>query len=156
MKRMARDFQSQFNEAIREAELDSVKKAVDDLARIDPMADLRRKDMNKTNAEIWTELNKPAPGQQRPAGDAAVGPLPAAIPAPPDLARRRQGPAPAVRRSQAMSEPRKRVEASRAPLLEHLIELRARLIQAMIAVLIAFIVCFFFAKRIYNILLIPL
>ena len=47
------------------------------------------------------------------------------------------------------------VEASRAPLIEHLIELRGRLIKAMIAILIAFILCFVFAKQIYNVLLIP-
>jgi sec-independent protein translocase protein TatC len=47
------------------------------------------------------------------------------------------------------------VEASRAPLLDHLIELRTRLIRAIIAVLIAFVVCFAFAKQIYNVLLIP-
>ncbi len=41
------------------------------------------------------------------------------------------------------------------PLLAHLIELRQRLIRAIIAVLIAFVVCFVFAKQIYNILLIP-
>jgi hypothetical protein len=42
------------------------------------------------------------------------------------------------------------VEASRAPLLDHLIELRQRLVRAIIAVFVAFIVCFFFAKQIYN------
>jgi sec-independent protein translocase protein TatC len=47
------------------------------------------------------------------------------------------------------------IEASRAPLMDHLIELRGRLIRAMIAIVIAFIVCFFFAKHIYNFLLIP-
>ena len=47
------------------------------------------------------------------------------------------------------------VEASRAPLLAHLIELRSRLIKAFIAVGIAFVVCFFFADRIYNILVLP-
>lgn len=47
------------------------------------------------------------------------------------------------------------VEASRMPLIDHLIELRARLIWALGAVLIAFLVCFFFAGRIYNILVIP-
>jgi sec-independent protein translocase protein TatC len=47
------------------------------------------------------------------------------------------------------------VEASRAPLLTHLVELRSRLIKAVIAVAIAFVVCFFFAERIYNILIIP-
>ena len=48
------------------------------------------------------------------------------------------------------------IEASRAPLIDHLIELRGRLIRAMIAVVIAFVFCFFFAKQIYNVLLIPL
>jgi sec-independent protein translocase protein TatC len=47
------------------------------------------------------------------------------------------------------------IEASRAPLIDHLIELRGRLIRAMIAVIIAFVFCFFFAKQIYNVLLIP-
>ena len=65
VKRMARDFQNQFNEALREAELDSVKKEVEDLAKIDPMADMRT-EMAKTNAEIMTELNKPAADPARP------------------------------------------------------------------------------------------
>ena len=47
------------------------------------------------------------------------------------------------------------IEASRAPLLTHLIELRGRLIRALAAVFVAFIVCFAFAKYIYNFLLIP-
>jgi sec-independent protein translocase protein TatC len=47
------------------------------------------------------------------------------------------------------------IEASRAPLLAHLIELRGRLLRAMIAFVVAFIVCFAFARQIYNILLIP-
>ncbi len=47
------------------------------------------------------------------------------------------------------------VEASRAPLLTHLIELRSRLIRAIIAILIAFVLCFVFAKQIYNVLLVP-
>ncbi len=47
------------------------------------------------------------------------------------------------------------IEASKAPLLEHLIELRARLIKALIAFVIAFVVCFFFAKQIYNVLVWP-
>lgn len=47
------------------------------------------------------------------------------------------------------------IDSSRAPLIDHLIELRGRLIRAMIAVIIAFIGCFFFANQIYNILLLP-
>jgi sec-independent protein translocase protein TatC len=47
------------------------------------------------------------------------------------------------------------VEASRAPLLEHLIELRTRLIKAVIAFVVMFVVCFGFAQQIYNILVQP-
>ncbi|GIK82429.1 MAG: Sec-independent protein translocase protein TatC [Alphaproteobacteria bacterium] len=47
------------------------------------------------------------------------------------------------------------IEASKAPLIEHLIELRSRLIKALIAFAIAFIACFFFAKQIYNVLVWP-
>ena len=46
------------------------------------------------------------------------------------------------------------IDASKAPLIDHLIELRQRLLCA-IGVGIAFIVCFFFAKQIYNILVLP-
>lgn len=51
--------------------------------------------------------------------------------------------------------PEDEVEASRAPLIEHLIELRSRLIRTVIAILIAFIACFAVAGHIYNILVIP-
>ena len=47
------------------------------------------------------------------------------------------------------------IDATRAPLMEHLIELRQRLIRALLAFLVMFIVCFFFAKNIYNILVLP-
>ena len=47
------------------------------------------------------------------------------------------------------------VEASRAPLMEHLEELRDRLIWAMAAIAVGFVVCFFFAEWIYNVLLVP-
>lgn len=60
-----------------------------------------------------------------------------------------------VDKTAAAAEELDEVEASRAPLLDHLIELRTRLIRAIVAVLIAFVVCFAFAKQIYNILLIP-
>ena len=47
------------------------------------------------------------------------------------------------------------IEASKAPLLEHLVELRQRLFYAVIAIAIGFIVCFAFAKQIYNVLVWP-
>ncbi len=47
------------------------------------------------------------------------------------------------------------IESSRAPLIDHLIELRARLIRALIAFFVMFIGCFAVAKPIYNILVWP-
>jgi len=47
------------------------------------------------------------------------------------------------------------IEASKAPLMEHLIELRARLIKSIIAFLGAFGVCFYFSHDIYNVLIGP-
>jgi sec-independent protein translocase protein TatC len=47
------------------------------------------------------------------------------------------------------------IDATRAPLMDHLIELRSRLIKALIALLIAFILCFSLAGYIFNILLWP-
>ena len=49
----------------------------------------------------------------------------------------------------------KNIESTKAPLMEHLIELRSRLIKALIAFGLAFVVCFFFAKTIYNVLTWP-
>lgn len=47
------------------------------------------------------------------------------------------------------------IDASRAPLIEHLVELRRRLMWAVAAIFVTFLVCFYFAKDIYNILLHP-
>lgn len=47
------------------------------------------------------------------------------------------------------------VESSRAPLLEHLNELRSRLIKSLLALSIATIACFFFAEGIYDLLVRP-
>jgi len=47
------------------------------------------------------------------------------------------------------------IEATKAPLMEHLIELRSRLIKALFAFGVMFAICFFFAKGIYNILVWP-
>ena len=47
------------------------------------------------------------------------------------------------------------IEASRAPLIDHLIELRSRLIKSLVAFLIMFFVCFAFSTQIYNTLVLP-
>ena len=48
------------------------------------------------------------------------------------------------------------IEATKAPLLDHLIELRKRLIYSTIAFVLAFILCFAFAEQIYGFLTQPL
>jgi sec-independent protein translocase protein TatC len=47
------------------------------------------------------------------------------------------------------------IEASKAPLIDHLIELRQRLIYALAGVGAGFLVCFYFATGIYNLLVWP-
>jgi sec-independent protein translocase protein TatC len=47
------------------------------------------------------------------------------------------------------------IEATKAPLLDHLIELRSRLIKALIAFVVTTVVCFFFAKQIFTALTWP-
>jgi sec-independent protein translocase protein TatC len=47
------------------------------------------------------------------------------------------------------------IEASSAPLIEHLIELRTRLMWSIGGFFVAFLVCFFFAKQLFNLLVVP-
>jgi sec-independent protein translocase protein TatC len=47
------------------------------------------------------------------------------------------------------------IEATKAPLMDHLIELRSRLIKALLAFIAMFLISFYFAKDIYNILVVP-
>lgn len=48
------------------------------------------------------------------------------------------------------------INDSKMPLLEHLVELRNRLLWAMVMFVLAFFVCFFFAQQIYGFLVLPL
>jgi len=52
-------------------------------------------------------------------------------------------------------EDEKEIEATKAPLMDHLIELRSRLIKALAAFFLAAVVCYFFARHIYNALTWP-
>ena len=54
-----------------------------------------------------------------------------------------------------MSTDADEIEASKAPLMDHLIELRSRLIKAVLAFAVMFGICFVFAKDIYNVLMWP-
>ena len=57
--------------------------------------------------------------------------------------------------SSAEPTPEDEVESSRAPLLDHLIELRTRLIKVMLAFIVGFAICFFFSTDIFNLLVDP-
>jgi sec-independent protein translocase protein TatC len=54
-----------------------------------------------------------------------------------------------------LPEGHEEIEASKAPLLDHLIELRQRMIYALIGIGIGFVICFAFATDIYNVLVWP-
>jgi sec-independent protein translocase protein TatB len=83
MRRMARDFQNQFNDALREAELDEVKKEVQSLAKIDPLADVKA-DLKKVETSMASDLAKADPSTAAATTAPAVAaPVPtAAMPAP--------------------------------------------------------------------------
>lgn len=55
-----------------------------------------------------------------------------------------------------MTETDKLVEESKAPLIEHLIELKDRLIKSVAALFVGIVVSFVFAEQIYNFLVLPL
>ena len=48
------------------------------------------------------------------------------------------------------------LDATKAPLLEHLLELRTRLIYAVVSFVVCFLVSFFFSKQIFTFLTAPL
>ena len=73
LRAMAADFQKQFNEALKEAELDDVKKSVDELRGLSPMAEIKK------------QLNpfEQAAADVRSGVDAVMKPKPADDPATP-------------------------------------------------------------------------
>ena len=50
----------------------------------------------------------------------------------------------------------KDLDDSKAPLLEHLIELRGRLLKCVVALLMGFVLCFYFSDTLFAILVHPL
>ncbi len=84
LRAMASDFQKQFNEALKEAELDDVKKSVDSLRSLNPMADIRKQlnPFEQAAADVRSGVDavmkpKPAPDPSTPAAETpqAVEPL---------------------------------------------------------------------------------
>ena len=215
VRSMAADFQGQFQEAMREAEMSDLKKQVDDLAHdvknYDPLkearaeveaagrdikASLEQKPDEPTLAEAATppaavdEIPAALPGADIPAVNGEEVIATAMAPVAPDAIEKsaaeisasraecrerrkrccrgcdRSGDAGSGRergvarqlgafRMTTREDEEKAIEATKAPLMEHLVELRTRLIKALAAFALAAIVCFFFAKQIYNVLTWP-
>ena len=77
LRRMANEFQNQFHEAMREAEMADLKKQVDDLtttahsyANFDPVSEVRR-ELDNTQQQIESAIEKPAEPTTSPAVSAA-------------------------------------------------------------------------------------
>lgn len=74
-RRMARDFRRQFDEALREAELDTVKKEVESIGKIDPVSDLR-KEARQIEAGLKVDEKEPeVPAPSAPADDSEMAEL---------------------------------------------------------------------------------
>jgi len=58
MRRMAGEFQRQFNQALKEAELEDVRKDIEAIAKGDPFEGVKS-DMQKLDAGLRADLNKP-------------------------------------------------------------------------------------------------
>jgi sec-independent protein translocase protein TatB len=87
LRRMASDFQGQFHEAMREAEMVDLKKQVDDLTSeareytsFDPIGDVRR-EVESTQRQIENTIEPPAPSNSPVA---ASSPEVGQSPSPPD------------------------------------------------------------------------
>src|SRR5918995_4443562 len=84
LRSMAGDFQKQFNEALKEAELDEVKKSVDSLRGLNPAAEIKKQlnPFEKAAADVRAGLDsamKPAPSKgAEPAAEAVQAAEPAA------------------------------------------------------------------------------
>ena len=185
MRRMAAEFQGQFKEAMREADLDSVKKEFDDLgegvkkevASFEQAANLETAMIDAPKIEP-PEIEPPK--IEPPKSDASFDPAMAinsglshTIAPPTDVGLSEvplSAPTPAVAAEPlAAAEPRRQraaaagcgrmtaedIDATKAPLMDHLIELRMRLVRALYAFFAAFLVCFYFSRSIYNVLTEP-
>ena len=176
MRRMAAEFQGQFMEAMREvereADLESVKKefqAINDQAKIDTSFDpvaMVRDDVTKAAATSTGAAEvgrlRVRRARDRRAGNRQAGNRQARDCADRSGTRRGGCSGRVGGRARGARRPEKRgrmsqedIDATKAPLMDHLIELRARLIRSLYAFFAAFIVCFFFSRHIYNILTYP-
>lgn len=74
LRAMAGDFQKQFNEALKEAELDDVKKSVDSLRSLNPATEIKKQlnPFEKAAADVRAGLDTLKPKQPEPASPVAA------------------------------------------------------------------------------------
>lgn len=129
LRRMAGEFRSQFDEALRESDLDEVRKTIADAQSLNPANSLRdalnplrqmgdeiKADLQKVTAPVTPPPVEPAPASYESPGDAA-GPQPETTPAP--LPAAPVAPVVAVAdvpaKPKAVRKPRTKAEAGEAP-----------------------------------------
>jgi sec-independent protein translocase protein TatB len=69
LRSMANDFRRQFDEALKEAELDDVKSVIDSTRKLDPTAEIRKQlnPINKIGDEIKSGLSSATKAPEKPA-----------------------------------------------------------------------------------------
>ncbi len=164
MRGMAAEFRASFDEMARQSELDELRREVDALRAGVPATSLgieAHAETQKVFDDIHAGLRgehptvppAPAPGPAMdymyPARFPPTMPAAEPIAAETGPAESRQGPV-----LTALDDDSE-IEASRAPLLEHLVELRRRLIICALALIVGFLFCFAFSRQIYIVLLHP-
>ena len=168
---MAREFQRSLDDMAREAELQDIKAEIDKLSRvdvrhrleetIDPEGELRRSleapvGAGSARRADMAELDEPEASRARPSRGRA-GPAGHPAPAAPDAAeRRRPSRRPRTPRREELMAIIKDIDEREMPLLDHLVELRNRLMYSAAAIILGFLVCYAFADDIYAFLVRPL
>ena len=145
---MADQFRKSFDDMARQSELDELRKEIEGLRserRCPTRADINRHRScprsrcpaaraRTPRAEIIADRNRAAP--------------PCRSSREPDSSRRRLNPA--LNHERRPTDDEAAIDATKAPLMDHLIELRQRLIWSIVAFVVCFLVCFYFAKPIYG------
>eukprot|EP01030_Chromulinospumella_sphaerica_P018627 gene18627-18496_t len=170
LRGMASEFRASFDDMARQSELDELRKEVEAMrsGNFAGAADAQDAGVDQVFADIDQGLKTgnvsfspavqiepepevaPKPARKPRAKPAAKTAAPAA-----DKPARKRASAPAIDWNGRVIDDEAEIEASRAPLLDHLIELRTRLIVCIVALLIGFGICFYFADPIFMFLVEP-
>lgn len=76
LRRTANEFKSQFDDALKEAELDEARRKVEGIGKIDPLTDVR-KELSDLKSEVKKPLAEPKAGVASPKGATGTDAAPA-------------------------------------------------------------------------------